>query len=241
MTTAPARPPPNAVARDARVATPQPRHLGARRRPATLLFALPMLFVFGVFSWSPIVQSVVMSFQKTNLISAAVGRARQLRARAAATRCWARAVRNTLYFALLALVFGFPLPLLLAVLMSEVRRGKGLYCALAYLPVVIPPVVAVLLWKFFYDAQPDRRVQHDPRLGRHPAAAVAPERGAGDAVARARGDVGGGRRDRSSSTSPRCSACRPSSTTRPRSTALASGARSGTSRCRSCAACSSSC
>jgi multiple sugar transport system permease protein len=65
-----------------------------------------------------------------------------------------RAVLNTLYFAVLALVFGFPLPILLAVLMSEVRRGKGLYSALAYLPVIIPPVVAVLLWKFFYDASP---------------------------------------------------------------------------------------
>jgi multiple sugar transport system permease protein len=35
--------------------------------------------------------------------------------------------------------------------MSEVRRLRGLYSALAYLPVVIPPVVAVLLWKTFYD------------------------------------------------------------------------------------------
>jgi multiple sugar transport system permease protein len=61
------------------------------------------------------------------------------------------AVRNTGYFALLALVFGYPIPLVLAVVMSEVRRLRGLYTALAYLPVVVPPVVAVLLWKFFYD------------------------------------------------------------------------------------------
>ncbi len=66
----------------------------------------------------------------------------------------ATAVQNTVYFALLALVVGCPVPLLLAVLMSEVRRWKGLYSALAYLPVVVPPVVAVLLWKFFYDAAP---------------------------------------------------------------------------------------
>jgi len=54
----------------------------------------------------------------------------------------------------LALVFGFPVPILLAVLLSEVRRGRGFYSALVYLPVVIPPVVAVLLWKFFYDGSP---------------------------------------------------------------------------------------
>ncbi len=64
------------------------------------------------------------------------------------------AVRNTAWFAFLALVFGFPIPIILAVLMSEVRRGRGVYSALAYLPVVMPPVVAVLLWRFFYNAAP---------------------------------------------------------------------------------------
>jgi multiple sugar transport system permease protein len=36
-----------------------------------------------------------------------------------------------------------------------VKRGKGIYSALAYLPVIIPPVVAVLLWRVFYDASPE--------------------------------------------------------------------------------------
>ncbi|MDQ1710326.1 MAG: multiple sugar transport system permease protein [Frankiaceae bacterium] len=36
--------------------------------------------------------------------------------------------------------------------MSEVRRFRGLFSALAYLPVVVPPVVSVLLWRVFYDA-----------------------------------------------------------------------------------------
>ena len=120
---------------------------------STLLFALPLILVFAVFSWSPIVQSFVMSFQKTNLITSTwVGLDNFVNV--LNDPLLGTAVVNTLYFAVLALIFGFPLPLLLAVLMSEVRRGKGLYSALAYLPVVIPPVVAVLLWKFFYDASP---------------------------------------------------------------------------------------
>lgn len=119
---------------------------------STLVFALPMLLVFGLFSWLPIINSVVMSFQKTNLVAPPkwVG--------------WANfvyvlndpllptVVANTMWFAVLALLIGYPLPLVVAVLMSEVRRGRGLYSALAYLPVVVPPVVSVLLWKFFYDA-----------------------------------------------------------------------------------------
>lgn len=120
---------------------------------ANLVFVLPMLFVFVFFSWSPIVQSVIMSLQKTNLIvSEWVGFDNYLAV--IGDPELGRAVLNTLWFAVLALLFGFPLPLLMAVLMSEVRRGKGIYSALAYLPVVIPPVVAVLLWKFFYSADP---------------------------------------------------------------------------------------
>ena len=120
---------------------------------STLVFLLPMLFVFIIFSWSPIVQSVVMSLQKTNLIETSWVGLDNFQHVFADPRL-PKAVLNTLYFAGLALLFGFPIPILLAVLMSEVRRGKGLYSALAYLPVVVPPVVAVLLWKFFFDASP---------------------------------------------------------------------------------------
>jgi multiple sugar transport system permease protein len=133
-----------------------------RRTPATwfrggglsnLLFLAPMILVFAVFSWSPIVRSFIMSFQKTNLITTSWVGLDNFE-NVLTDPLLGTAIVNTLYFAVLALIFGFPVPLLLAVLMSEVKRAKGLYSALAYLPVVIPPVVAVLLWKFFYDASP---------------------------------------------------------------------------------------
>lgn len=121
---------------------------------STLLFAMPMLVIFGVFSWAPIVKAVVMSFQKTNLIVTSWVGLENFQ-RVFADPVLPMAIRNTAYFALLALIFGYPVPLIAAVLMSEVRRAKGLYSALAYLPVVVPPVVAVLLWKFFYDPRPE--------------------------------------------------------------------------------------
>jgi len=110
-----------------------------------------MILVFGVFSWFPIGRALVMSVQETNLVSAAEFVGLDNFVYVLQDPLLGKAVRNTLWFALLALVFGYPLPLAAAVLMSEVRRLRGLYSALAYLPVVVPPVVAVLLWKFFYD------------------------------------------------------------------------------------------
>src|SRR4051794_20565790 len=122
---------------------------------STLVFLLPLLLVFGVFSWIPILRAVVMSFQETNLVTPSTFVGLQNFQDVLNDPLLWTAVKNTLYFALLALLFGYPVPLVAAVLMSEVRRFKGLYSALAYLPVVIPPVVAVLLWKFFYDAGPN--------------------------------------------------------------------------------------
>ncbi len=142
---------------------PRPAVRRARRTPATwirggglstLLFLLPMLLIFGVFSWWPIVRSVVMSFQHTNLVTPPVWVGWDNFVQVANDPLFWTAVGNTAWFALLALILGYPIPLIAAVLMSEVKRAKGLYSALAYLPVVVPPVVAVLLWKFFYDARP---------------------------------------------------------------------------------------
>lgn len=113
-----------------------------------------MLIIFGIFSWYPILRAFVMSVQATNLVEPAtfvgIGNFRDV---LQDPLLWT-AVKNTTYFAFLALVFGYPIPLVAAVLMSEVRKRRGLFSALAYLPVAVPPVVAVLLWKFFYDASP---------------------------------------------------------------------------------------
>ncbi|MET3803233.1 multiple sugar transport system permease protein [Nakamurella sp. UYEF19] len=62
-----------------------------------------------------------------------------------------QAAINTVYFMGLALLIGFPVPLVLAVVISSLRTKRWLYNILSYLPVVLPPVVAILLWKVFYD------------------------------------------------------------------------------------------
>jgi multiple sugar transport system permease protein len=121
---------------------------------STLVLALPLLVVFGVFSWLPVVRSAVMSVQHTNLVQPATFVGLDNFRTVLGDPLLGTAIRNTCWFALLALVFGYPVPLIAAVLMSEVRRGRGLFSALAYLPVVVPPVVAVLMWKVFYDAGP---------------------------------------------------------------------------------------
>ncbi|HEY1177413.1 MAG TPA: sugar ABC transporter permease [Phytomonospora sp.] len=116
-----------------------------------VLFAIPVVLVYLYFSWSPVVQGLAFSFQKTNLIRPAEWVGWSNFEYVLSDPGLLQATGNTAYFALLALVFGFPIPIVLAVLITELRKYDTLYNALAYLPAVVPPVAAILLWKFFYD------------------------------------------------------------------------------------------
>lgn len=131
-----------------------PRTWVRRGGLSTLLIALPGILIFALFSWGPLIRGAVMGFQQTNLVAPAewVGLENF-------TYVWSdpllpQAVLNTVWFAVLGIVLGFPLPLLLAVFMAELRKSRSLFNALSYLPVIIPPVVAILLWRFFYDPSP---------------------------------------------------------------------------------------
>ncbi|WP_157253410.1 carbohydrate ABC transporter permease [Nonomuraea typhae] len=116
-----------------------------------LVFLIPALLVFGAFSWWPIVRGLLISFQDTNLVDPARWVGLENFTALFADPLLGTAIGNTLLFVGLALVIGFPAPLVLATVMSTVRRAAGAYRFLVYLPVVVPPVVAILLWKWFYD------------------------------------------------------------------------------------------
>jgi multiple sugar transport system permease protein len=151
-------------------------HARRRRRPRfdpvrwarggglhAVLFAVPVVLVYAYFSWGPVIQGLVLSFQKTNLVQPAEWVGWSNFTYVLADPGLVQASLNTAYFALLALVFGFPIPIVLAVLVNELRKYDTLYNALAYLPAIVPPVAAILLWKFFYD--PDATGMFNTALG----------------------------------------------------------------------------
>ena len=131
---------------------PPRRTMSMRHRAAWagLIFLLPALVVFAYFAWWPIAQSVLLAFQQTNLVTPAEWVGWRNFEVLFADPLLPKAALNTVWFTVLSLAIGLPIPLLCAVLMSELRRGGTVARVLAYLPVVIPPVVAVLLFKVFF-------------------------------------------------------------------------------------------
>ncbi len=117
---------------------------------STLLLALPAIVLFTVFAWGPILRGLTLAFQQTNLVTTRWVGFENI-AKVLADPLLATAIGNTALFAGLALVIGFPVPVLFAAVMAEMRRSQQLASVLAFLPVIIPPVVSVLLFKVFYD------------------------------------------------------------------------------------------
>jgi multiple sugar transport system permease protein len=105
---------------------------------------------FALFAWYPMVREFVMSFQRTRRgVTTWVGWQNY-------ERLWhdpsfAAAWRNTALFTVLALAFGYALPFLIAVLLNEFRHAQGYLRALVYLPVMLPPASALLLFRYAYD------------------------------------------------------------------------------------------
>ena len=116
----------------------------------TLLIVLPGVALFALFSWWPILRGLVIAFQKTNLITTSWVGIENFQ-RVLADPLLGQALGNTALYAFLALVIGFPVPLVSAVLMAEMRRARKFASVLVFIPVIIPPVVSLLLWKVFYD------------------------------------------------------------------------------------------
>jgi len=138
------------TARRQRPTSPLPR---ARRNAAAWGFLIGAVLCFSFFSWYPIVREVIMSFQKPVLGggNAWAGWANYIRIFHDPT-FW-QAWRNTLEFTLLALVIGYAVPFVAAIMLNELRHARGYLRVLVYLPVMLPPASALLLFSYFYNPQ----------------------------------------------------------------------------------------
>jgi len=140
-------------------ATPAARRPGALRRKITdnltaYGFLCAALVVFALFSWYPIVRGVLLSFQQVNFVSSAEWVGWDNFKTLFEDPLFGIAWRNTLLFTGLALIVGFAVPFAVALVLNELRHLKGYFRVVVYLPVMLPPVVVAILWKWFYDPGP---------------------------------------------------------------------------------------
>ncbi|MEV8627314.1 sugar ABC transporter permease [Streptomyces sp. NPDC051079] len=113
-------------------------------------FLLGAVLCFAVFSWYPMVREFLLAFQKTESGRTTWVGLDNFRTVADDPAFW-QAWGNTLLFTVLALVLGFAVPFVAALVINEFRHAQSYLRLLVYLPVMLPPVASVLLFKYLYD------------------------------------------------------------------------------------------
>ena len=125
----------------------------AQRTASAWAFLIGAVLCFSFFSWFPIVREAIMSFQKPVYGGGNTWAGLANYVRIFHDPTFWQAWRNTLEFTILALVVGYAVPFFVAILLNELRHARGYLRVLVYLPVMLPPATALVLFGYFYNPQ----------------------------------------------------------------------------------------
>jgi len=114
------------------------------------LLMLPSLILFAFFIWVPLIQAVSLSLFRTNgvILVEYIGFKNYIDVFRHPD--FLPALRNTFTYTLWSLVIGFLVPIILAVIINEVRRGRSFIKMAIYLPNILPGIAMVFLWGFIF-------------------------------------------------------------------------------------------
>jgi multiple sugar transport system permease protein len=116
-----------------------------------MAFVAPWLIGFAAFTVIPIALSLYYSFCEYSLLQSPVwiglGNYRELWHDAL---FW-RSLRNTLYYAALALPAGLGVSLGLAILLNRPVRGQAIYRTIIFLPSLVPVVASAMVWLWLFN------------------------------------------------------------------------------------------
>jgi multiple sugar transport system permease protein len=113
-------------------------------------FLIGAVLCFLMFSWYPMVREFIMSFQETKRGTTSWVGWKNLTRVYHDPFFWT-AWKNTAEFTGYALVIGFAVPFVIAIVLNELKHAQAYLRILVYLPVMLPPVAGVLLFKYFYN------------------------------------------------------------------------------------------
>lgn len=128
----------------------RPRRINWRKQGVAYLFLLPALIIFTLVTWYPILNTILYSFQKVNLAGPQgwVGLANYTRM--FGNPIFYAAWKNALTYVLLSLVMGAMVPIILALIINEMRGLSSFFQTIVYLPTLIPIAVGLIVWRQIY-------------------------------------------------------------------------------------------
>lgn len=115
------------------------------------LCLLPAVASLLVWSYYPLARGLVIAFQDYRLVQGSQWVGLDNFIEVFTQPIFYKSVVNSFLYVVLTLLIGFVLPIVLAIALDEIPRGKVLLRTLFYLPAMTSPIVVALLWRQFYD------------------------------------------------------------------------------------------
>lgn len=142
--------------RTKRPKTPDGPALGLHNRNqlSAWAFILPALVLFLLTKYLPIIMGAFVTFFDYNIVNPPgefVGLQNYINVFTDSR--FYNALWNNVAFFLISLVLDFWVPIVVAVLINEVRRGKTFFRTVYFVPAIAPTIAMTVLWKYIW--QPD--------------------------------------------------------------------------------------
>jgi multiple sugar transport system permease protein len=110
------------------------------------MIMLPSIILFAFFVWQPLLESVRLSLYRAQgmRLLEMVGAKNYIDVFQHPD--FMPALVNTFQYTLWSLAIGFLIPIILAIFINEIRRGKSFFKMAVYLPNIIPGIAMVFIW-----------------------------------------------------------------------------------------------
>ena len=115
------------------------------------LFLLPAVLSIALWSYWPLLRGAVMAFQDYRIVGSGEWQGLDNFIRVASDPGFWKAWGRTLQYVGITLALGFVTPIVLALLLTEIPRGKIFFRTLYFLPHLTSALVIMLLWKMMFD------------------------------------------------------------------------------------------
>ncbi len=112
---------------------------------------LPAVLTILVWNYVPLARGSVMAFQNYKVLGDSAWIGLDNFGNLIVDSAWWSSIWNAMRYSLLVLALTFLPPIILAVFLQEIPKGKLLFRMIYYLPAVISGLVTMVLWKQFYE------------------------------------------------------------------------------------------
>ena len=136
--------------------TGKPRWFLSHQRRLALsggVFLAPSVVLFGVFLAAPLVYALYISFNHWSMLRSPTWIGLENYRRILEDDIFWRSLRNTAVFTLLFVPIVTVMSLVSAALLNQAIRGKALFKALIFIPIITPSVVVGVVWTYAFQPE----------------------------------------------------------------------------------------